>query len=140
MITELYVPRRHLTAFMDAVRRDFEANHVDFIYGTVRLIEKDSESTLPWARDRYACVIFNLHSQLNRAAIEKTAATFRRLLDSAIRYDGSYYLTYHRFARGDQVNRCYPQLRDILAAKARMDPSTRLDSDWYQAYKKLLAD
>ena len=31
------------------------------IYGTVRLIERDDETFLAWARDRYACVIFNLH-------------------------------------------------------------------------------
>ena len=35
---------------------------VDVIYGTVRLIERDDESFLAWARDRWACVIFNLHT------------------------------------------------------------------------------
>ena len=49
MITEIYVPRRRLTSFMDEVRKDFRANQVDFIYGTIRLIEKDTESALPWA-------------------------------------------------------------------------------------------
>ena len=41
----------------DALRR----RSANMIYGTVRLIEKDDETFLAWARDRYACVIFNLH-------------------------------------------------------------------------------
>lgn len=61
MITELYVPRERLTAFMDGVRRDFLDSPVSLIYGTVRLIEPDTESALPWAKAPYACVVFNLH-------------------------------------------------------------------------------
>jgi hypothetical protein len=46
MITEIYVPRPSLTAFMADVREDFRRRKVDVIYGTVRLIEKDDESAL----------------------------------------------------------------------------------------------
>ena len=48
------------------------------IYGTVRLIEKDDETFLAWARDRYACVIFNLHIEHTPQKIEQAAAAFRR--------------------------------------------------------------
>jgi hypothetical protein len=61
MITELYVPRDRLSAFMNDVRRDLLRHPVNLIYGTIRLIEPDTESALPWAHEPYACVIFNLH-------------------------------------------------------------------------------
>ena len=61
MITELYVPRDRLVAFMNDVRRDFRMHGVDFIYGTIRLIEAEHDTALPWAREDWACVIFNLH-------------------------------------------------------------------------------
>jgi FAD/FMN-containing dehydrogenase len=131
MITEVYVPRRHLTAFMDDVRKDFRANHVDFIYGTIRLIEPDTESALPWARERYACVIFNLHIDHVPRSIVNARATFTRLIDHAIVYGGSYYLTYHRFARRDQLITCHPALADFLSAKRRYDPAGVFQSDWY---------
>src|SRR6185295_6208106 len=41
MITELFVPRDRLVAFMNDVRRDFRMNAVDFIYGTIRLIQAE---------------------------------------------------------------------------------------------------
>ena len=43
------------------MREDFRKNRVELIYGTVRLIERDDESFLPWAKQAYACTIFNLH-------------------------------------------------------------------------------
>ena len=62
MISELYVPRDRLADFMADVADDFRRNEVDAIYGTIRLIERDEESYLPWARESWACVIFNLHT------------------------------------------------------------------------------
>ena len=50
IITEINVPRSTLKEFFDEVRDDFRRNTVNLIYGTVRIIERDDESFLPWAR------------------------------------------------------------------------------------------
>jgi hypothetical protein len=117
---------------MDEVRRDFLAHPVDLIYGTIRLIEPDRESALPWARDRYACVIFNLHVDHYPMAILNAKEAFVRLIDHAIAQDGSYYLTYHRFARPDQLIACHPSVRSFIAAKQHMDPTGVFQSNWYR--------
>jgi len=132
MITELYVPRAGFAAFMADARQALRRRGADVIYGTVRLIERDEETVLAWARDRYACVVLNLHVDHTPAAIAAAADTFRELIDLAIARDGSYYLTYHRWARPDQVARCYPQMRDFLRAKRRYDPGELFQSDWYR--------
>jgi len=132
MITELYVPRDRLSVFMDDVRRDFVRNPADFIYGTIRLIEPDTESALPWARESYACVIFNLHVDHHAAALVDATSAFVRLIDHAIAHRGSYYLTYHRFARLDQLLTCHPRIREWLANKHRIDPGRLFQSDWYR--------
>ena len=139
MITELYVPRARLVAFMDDVRRDFRMNGVDFIYGTVRLIERERDTALPWARDDWACVIFNLHIDHRPEDIGRAATHFRRLIDHALRHQGSYFLTYHRHARREQVLAAHPQMPEFLAAKLRFDPAERFQTDWYRSLKELLA-
>ena len=131
MITELYVPRSRLTVFMEEIRREFLAHSTDLIYGTIRLIEADKESALPWARDRFACVIFNLHVDHYPRAILNAQEAFVRLIDHAIAQGGSYYLTYHRFARRDQLVSCHPAIESFIAAKQRLDPAGLFQSDWY---------
>ena len=132
MITELYVPRSALLAFMDEVRRDFLLNDVDFIYGTIRLIEAEHETALRWARESYACVIFNLHIDHRHEDLARAADHFRRLIDHSLRHGGSYFLTYHRFASAAQVEAAHPAIRQFLAAKRRLDPQGIFQSDWYR--------
>src|SRR5258705_955336 len=81
MITEIYVPRDALADFLTDVREDFRRERVDLIYGTVRLIERDDESVLAWAREPWACTIFNLHADHTPAAIARSGEHFRRLID-----------------------------------------------------------
>ncbi|HKQ51547.1 MAG TPA: hypothetical protein VJT74_04205, partial [Pyrinomonadaceae bacterium] len=138
MITEVYVPRAELARFMEETRADFQSRGTELIYGTVRLIEKDDESYLAWAGDRYACVVFNLHVAHTRAGIERARGDFRRLIDRAVCHGGSYYLTYHRWATREQVLACYPQFPEFLRLKLRHDPAETFQSDWYRHHKALL--
>ncbi|HEX7181100.1 MAG TPA: FAD-binding oxidoreductase [Thermoanaerobaculia bacterium] len=137
IITEIYVPRPRLADFMEEAREDFRRHGVDVIYGTVRLIERDDESFLAWAREPWACVVFNLCTPHTTDGIERSAAAFRRLIDLAVRRGGSYFLTYHKHARRDQVEACHPRFRDLLRAKLERDPEERFQSDWYRHHRDL---
>ena len=131
MISEVYVPRHRLTDFMAAAAAELRAVGADLIYGTVRFTEADEDTYLPWARQAYACVVFNLHTPHTAAGVEGSANAFRRLIDLALERDGSYYLTYHRWAACEQLLACYPQFARFLALKRRHDPEELFHSDWY---------
>jgi FAD/FMN-containing dehydrogenase len=137
MISEIYVQRSQLATVMEDARAALRRRRANMIYGTVRLIERDDETFLAWARDRFACVIFNLHVEHEPSAIKAAAEAFRDLIDLGIQHGGSYYLTYHRWARKDQVERCYPQFREFLALKRRHDPEEVFQSNWYRHYRAM---
>jgi FAD/FMN-containing dehydrogenase len=139
MITEIYVPRARLVDFLDEAREDFRRNGVSLIYGTIRLIERDGESFLAWAKQPYACTIFNLHVEHTPAGKARAAGAFRRLIEMAIRREGSYFLTYHKWATRDQVEACYPQFPEFLRRKRQLDPEERFQSDWYRHYRTMFA-
>ncbi|MCH7904898.1 MAG: FAD-binding oxidoreductase [Armatimonadetes bacterium] len=137
MITEIYVPRDRLVDFLDATAVEFRKVKANVIYGTVRLIEKDDVSFLAWAKQPYACIIFNLHVVHTEEKIAEAADAFRLLIDLAIERGGSYYLTYHRWARKDQILACYPQFPEFLQKKASYDPERLFQSDWYRHYVEM---
>ena len=140
MITEIYVPRADLPSFMAETAGVFRKNGVPIVYGTVRLIEQDDESFLAWAKQPYACIIFNLHVVHTPEGIERSGQAFRDLIDMGMKRGGRYYLTYHRHARRDQVEKCYPQLPEFLRLKRKYDPEERFQSEWYRHYKQMFAD
>jgi len=135
IISELYVPRDCLLAFMDDVREDFRAHSVDLVYGTVRLIERDGETFLPWAREASACIVFNLHTPHSSEGLARSAQAFRRLIDRALERRGSFSLTYHRYATREQVEAAYPRFGRFLQLKRSFDPRERFQSDWYRHYR-----
>lgn len=139
VIGELYVPPPALLDFMTAARHVLHDAGVEDIYGTIRSIYQDVDTFLPWARQDYACVICNLRTAHTPAGIARTADTFRKLHDQAIARDGSFFLTYHRFATRRHIEACYPQFDRFLAMKGAYDPSDRLQSDWYRHHRAMFA-
>ena len=140
IITEIYVPRPRLADFLDAAAEDFLRHDVEVIYGTVRLIEEDTDSFLAWAREPWACTVFNLCTSHTPEGRERSAAAFRRLIDLAVARGGSFFLTYHKYARRDQIEACHPRFADFLRRKREIDPDERFQSDWYRHHRALFAE
>ncbi len=139
VIGEHYVPRDQILNFMQQARAVFRALGTEVIYGTIRAILRDTNSFLPWAREDYACVIFNVRTRHDESGMRKTAETFRALIDICARLGGSFFLTYHRYASVAQVEACYPQFRTWLQMKRRYDPDELFCSDWYRHYRDAFA-
>ena len=139
MITELYVPRPRLPEFLERAAAALRETKANLVYGTVRYIEKDDESFLAWARQSYACTVMNLRVTHDDAGMDAARRQFQALIDVALEMDGSYFLTYHRWARKDQVLKAYPQFPEFLRLKRRHDPDERFQSDWYRHYKTMFA-
>ena len=139
MITEVYVPRERLPMFLKETGEDFRRRDVEVVYGTVRLIEPDRESFLPWARQSYACIVLNLHIEHRSRDIDRAIKSFRRVTDRAIEFGGSFFLTYHRWATRRQIEACYPQFAQFLELKQRHDPHELFQSNWYRHYKRMFA-
>ncbi len=140
MISEVYVPRPLLEDFMAASAEDFRKNHTNVIYGTVRFIKRDGETFLPWAKDDYACIVFNLRVTHTPEGVEKARGEFRRLIDRALARGGNFFLTYHRWATKEQMLQGYPQFPLFLKLKKKYDPEERFQSEWYRYWRGVFSN
>jgi FAD/FMN-containing dehydrogenase len=140
IITEIYVPRPRLEDFLEAAAEDFRRHDVEVIYGTVRLIERDTDSFLAWAREPWACTVLNLCTAHTPEGRDRSAAAFRRLIDRAIERGGSFFLTYHKDARRDQIEICHPRFAEFLRRKLALDPDEIFQSDWYRHHRALFSE
>ena len=138
MISELYVPRERLADFMADAAGVLRETGVPLIYGTVRLIERDTDTVLAWAREPWACVILNLCTEHTPKGIDRSASAFRSLIDVALARGGSYFPTYHRWATVEQLVAAHPRFPEFVDAKRRLDPDGLFQSDWYRHYAALI--
>jgi hypothetical protein len=123
---------------MLAASEALRSTSVPVIYGTVRLIERDCDSLLAWAREPWACIIFNLCTEHTAEGVERSATAFRTLIDLAVDRGGSYFLTYHRWATIGQLLAAHPRFPEFVAAKRAHDPDGLFQSDWYRHYEDAL--
>ena len=137
MISEVYVPRQKIYEFMTDLSLANEKQQLDIIYGTIRLIKTDTETFLPWAKQDYASIVLNIRVEHSELGLEKARGDFQLLIDVALNHGGSYFLTYHRWARKDQLIEAYPQFPMFLEFKLKYDPQEMFQSDWYRFYKEM---
>ena len=134
MITEIYVPRHALGEFLRQVRKAGRKQGWNVVYGTIRLIERDTETFLPWAREPWVCLIFNLCVEHSVHGLARARHAFRTLIDAALDHAGSYYLTYHKWATQEQLHRCHPQAGEFFQRKQKYDPQGLFTSNWHRHY------
>jgi len=136
MITEIYLDPDKAIPCLESIREAMVLRKADLAYGTIRLIEADQETFLPWARRQSVCIVANLHCPRTKGGIEKTKQDFRVILDRVLDFDGSFYLTYHRWALEHHIMAAYPQIREFFDLKKAYDPSELFQSNWYRHYRQ----
>ena len=134
VIGEAYTVPGELLDFLEASRLILRETGAEDIYGTIRAIRKDTTTFLPWAREDFGCVIFNLRTRHTPEGIRHTTEVFRRLNQAALDRRGSFFLTYWRAATREQVERGYPAFPDFLRLKRQYDPELRFQSEWWRHY------
>jgi FAD/FMN-containing dehydrogenase len=139
VLSEFYVPLVKLPDFLFGARDYFLSNNQNVIFSSIRFIEKDDETFIPWARERYACIVLNFHTAHSSAAIQSTMKAWSHLIDLAISLQGSFYLTYQHVANKQQLLSCYPNFEKFLQLKLKHDPHEVFQSDWYQFHKKMFS-
>jgi len=140
MICEFYVPRNKLPDFLRKTAEVIREENANLVYGTVRYIAKDDETFLAWAKESFACTVMNLRVAHDAKGIEGAKRQFQRIIDVALSLEGSYFLTYHRWARKDQVLKAYPQFPEFLRLKKKYDPEERFQSEWYRHYRAMFSE
>lgn len=139
VITELDAPRAAFEPFLGDLRAALRRTEADVIYGTIRVIERDEDAFLAWAREPWACVVLNLHVERSPTGLVRAQRQFRAAIDAALAHAGSFYLPYHAWATADQLRAGHPRLGAFLARKAALDPRDTLRSDWLMGLRATLA-
>jgi FAD/FMN-containing dehydrogenase len=135
VMSELCVPPGKLGAFLDDVRGWMKSENVHPIEAVVRLIEKDDDTFLVWARQRFACLTVAQHLERTPSGIEQAAVRGRHLIDLALQHGGAFFPGYGRDATAQEMETAFPQFRDFLTRKAQYDPALRFQSEWYRHYQ-----
>jgi hypothetical protein len=90
---------------------------------------------LPYAPEKPVFAIIQMSNvPLTLAGQSHAEHTTQRLVDAAIEYGGTYYLTYQLYPTPAQLDRAYPNARHAFERKRFYDSTEVFSSQFYEKY------
>ena len=135
---QLLVAPENREAFVDELRARCEEWRVPLEGVEVRRTTAEYESALRWAKREYAAFTLRLGELKALGGAVRATQLRREIIDTAIAHGGSFAIASTPEATRAQVEACYPEIRQVLAEKRRLDPSERIVNEWYRHHRSLL--
>lgn len=137
IIQEYYIPTRNFIPFMDEFREILLKDKMNVISFTIRYVKSNNETYMAYAPTEDAFAIIQMSNVgLSEKAQDKTEKTTKKIVDVALKYSGTYYLTYQLYPTKEQMRKAYPNTDLFFAKKLEYDPGEIFMNKYYEQYAK----
>ncbi len=135
ILQEYYVPVRNFVPFMDELRTILRNGSTNILSVTVRYVEANVETFLPYApRENAFAVVVMSNVKLSAQGQADAEYVTRKIVDAALRFNGTYYLTYQLWPTAQQLQAAYPNANEVFEKKRFYDPKEIFMSKFYEKY------
>ncbi len=134
LLQEYFIPVENCVPFARAMTRILKQRDADAVNVSIRHSPEDTDALLAWApTEVFSFVLYYKQRSSERASL-RSAVWTRELIDAALAHGGRYYLPYRLDATRAQFEQAYPEFREFVALKARIDPGNKFRSLMWNKY------
>lgn len=134
VLQEYFIPIDNLLPFIRRVRTISSAYDVNIMNISIRYIPENNESVLSYAQTERFSLVFYINIVNTKDGLNEAQVWTRKLIDAALKLEGSYYLPYQLFGTQDQVEKSYPRFKEFLQIKKHYDPANRFSNCLIKKY------
>ena len=135
ILQEYFIPTRNFINFTKEFKKILQEDKVNVISFTIRYVVPNNESYLSYAPNEDAFgIIYYSNVKLSEKGLKNTEKTVQKLVDLAIKNNGTYYLTYNLYPTQKQIREAYPLIDDVFEKKKKYDPEELFMSKFYAKY------
>jgi SAM-dependent methyltransferase len=140
VLQEYFVPQSQFNNWVIGAKplyaRALQNDYVVILNTTVRTVERDTWSALPYSVSSEGSVAFVLYYRILRTArADAELKTFHHdFVELTLSLGGRFYLPYRWHYTSEQLLRAYPEFPAWVAAKQEHDPECLFTSEWFDHY------
>jgi len=135
ILHEYFIPTHQVAAFIDSLKKIIPTYQVDLLNITLRNVKKDHDAFLAYANEEVFGFVMLFNQAKNPSSETAMRALTQRLVDVAIKLNGTYYLPYRLHATKQQMHLAYPKANAFFALKKKYDPNEIFKNKFYEAYQ-----
>lgn len=136
ILHEYFIPRTELVSFIDGVRAIMEANHVNLLNASIRVVNAERGALTYAPAPAYSIVLY-INQKTDTASHDAMAKTTRELIDLTIAHNGRFFLPYQLHYTGEQLRASYPGIDAFFTHKKTYDPIGLFTNTWFERYKTI---
>ena len=136
ILQEYFVPKEKFVGFIDGLREIVRSDGVNLTSVTVRYVPKNTEAHLSYARQESFAIVMYINQALSKEGIQKAETWTRKMVELALKNQGSYYLTYQLYPTKEQIRLAYPESESFFEKKRFYDNSELFMNKFYEKYAR----
>ena len=133
-LQEYFIPIDQAYTFAKKLRSILKKNWVNVLNVSIRYVTADTTSIMSYApQDSFAFVLYLniVNAQKN---ITNSCKWTQKIIDAALKNNGTFYLPYIMCATQNQFDQAYPQFKSLLAIKHIYDPTNKFQNMLLKKY------
>lgn len=134
VLQEYFVPRRGFLGFAQGMAQLLRRRRTGAVNVSIRHSTPDTVSLLPWAREEVFSFVLYHKQGTSPVAQQAVGAWTRELVALVLAHGGRYYLPYQLHATPVQFAAAYPEVAQLRALKAQVDPQGRFMNELWARY------
>lgn len=134
ILHEYFVPLDEVPSFIEGLKTVVKSNHVNMLNVTLRIVTKDTDTALPYAKDDRVAFVLYFNQKLTERDSKALEKATKELIDLSLAHGGTFYLPYQLYYSPDQLRKAYPEVDSFFATKKIFDPAELFSNTWYEKY------
>ncbi|MBT6121001.1 FAD-binding oxidoreductase [bacterium] len=136
ILQEYFVPVQNFSEFVSELRTLVIKNNINLLSVTTRYLPEpiNNSSLLSYTRGSMISVVLYINQRHDKESLDKAKQWTQSLVNSALKYDGTYYLTYQNYPSLSQFKDTYPDWQTFKTKKETIDPKNTFLNEFYVRY------
>ncbi len=134
ILQEYFIPHANMPEFVDGLRAAVKKSGANLLNVTLRIVEKDEVTALPYATENMFGFVLYFNQKLNETDSKLLQKTTADLIDLATHLGGRFYLPYQLSYSREQLHKAYPEIATFFSTKKTYDPIGLFSNKFYEKY------
>lgn len=134
VLQEYFIPVRHFAHYARQTAEVIRKHDAQVLNVSIRHADADPVALLPWAKEDVFSFVVYYKQRTDAGELARIGNWTRDMIETALRFEGRYYLPYQLHATRARFDRAYPEAAQLRELKRAIDPAGKFSNELWRKY------